>query len=221
MPRKPLISKVALVDQVTGLLQERILDGVYEPSERLNIDALSREFEVSSSPIREALTRLSAMGLVRTTSFAGFSVTPVPDRDWFEQLLTYRIVAEGWAARQLARRGTPEAIERMAASIVAMEGGTLRQRARCFIPLNRADAVFHESMLDACGNAIMAQSVRNLRPHLHHARLFGKVPQEIGPVIDEHRAILAAIERGNEDAAEAALEAHLRASWKRYDDWLA
>ena len=52
MVAKPLLARVALVDQVTALVTQRILDRVYAAGERLNIDALSREFGVSSSPIR-------------------------------------------------------------------------------------------------------------------------------------------------------------------------
>ena len=221
MSGKPTIARVALAEQVTSLLQERILDRVYQPGERLNIDALSRELEVSSSPIREALTRLSAMGFVIATSFSGFSVTPVPSREWFEQLLEYRILAEGWAASQLARRRTPEAIARMTDSLNAMQGERLGRHARDYMPANRADEAFHETMLDNCGNEILAQSVRNLRPHLHHARLFSKMPQNIAPVIQEHRAILNAIMAGDEVGASAALQSHLRASWQRYDGWVA
>jgi DNA-binding GntR family transcriptional regulator len=219
MPRRFRITRVVLADQVTALLQERILDRGYAPGEKLNIDALSREFEVSSSPIREALTRLSALGLVTASSFAGFSVTPVPDRAWFEQLRDYRIVAEGWAARQLARRRTPVAITRMEDSLFIMQGGTLGTKARNYMPVSRADEAFHGAMLDAAGNAILAHSVRTLRPHLHHARLFAQAPQDIEPLIIEHRAILGAIIAGDEDAAAAALETHLRASWQRYDGW--
>ena len=221
MARKLTISRVALADQVVQLLQERILDRVYAPGERLNIDALSRELDVSSSPLREALTRLSAEGLVTSSAFAGFSVAPVPTREWFEQLLVYRILAEGWAARQLARRRPPDAIERMTQSLQALERGTLGRRARDYIAANRADEAFHGAMLDASGNEILAQTVRNLHPHLHHARLFSKVLQDIAPVIEEHRSILAAITAGDEDAAVDALERHLRASWKRYDGWTA
>jgi DNA-binding GntR family transcriptional regulator len=219
MASKPLIARVALADQVMTLLLERILDRAYAPGERLNIDALSREFDVSSSPIREALTRLSGMGLVTSASFSGFSVTPVPTREWFEQLRDYRMLVEGWAVRQVTKRQPAAAIARMTDSLRSMEGETLGGQARDYIPANRADEVFHEAMLDACGNEILAQTVRNLRPHLHHARLFSCVPQNIEPLIEEHRAILDAIIAGDEEAAAAALEGHLRASWRRYDDW--
>lgn len=221
MLKKAIVTRVALTDQVTSILQERIFDRAYEPGEKLNIDALAREFDVSSSPIREALTRLSAMGLVTATSFAGFSVTPVPNRQWFEQLRDYRIVVEGWAARELARRQPAVPIARMTESLLAMEGETLGRHARDYIPVSREDEIFHEAMAEASGNDIMVQSLRNLRPHLQHARLYSHVPQNIDPLIAEHRAILDAVIAGDPDAAGAALEAHLIASWSRYDDWLA
>lgn len=221
MVQKAGISRVALADQVVQVLQERILDRVYEPGARLNIDALSRELQVSSSPIREALMRLAADGLVAASSFAGFSVAPVPSRDWFEQLLAYRVLAEGWAARQMARRRPDTAIERMRQSLAAMEGGRMGRKARDYLTANQADQAFHEAMLGGAGNEILARSVRDLHPHLHHARLFTRVPQDIAPVIAEHKAILAAIVEGDEEAAGAALERHLRASWHRYDGWTA
>lgn len=213
-----LFSRVALSDQVTQLILDRILDRVYEPGMRLNIDALSREFKLSSSPIREALMRLSALGLVTSSPFA---VAPVPTREWFEQLLTYRIVAEGWAARQVALKRPRDAIEKMTQALRAMERGALGQRGASdyFAANNKADETFHQAMLDGAGNEIMAQSIRNLHPHLHHARLFSEAPQDIVPVIEEHRNILTAIVAGDGDAAAAALEQHLRTSWTRYDAW--
>lgn len=214
-----VFSRVALSDQVMQLIQERILDGAYAPGERLNIDALTREFNVSSSPIREALTRLSALGLVTSSPFA---VAPVPTRQWFEHLRDYRILCEGWAARQVAKTRPADVIEKMAQSVRIMERGALGNRAsEYFAANNKADENFHNAMLEAAGNEILAQTVRGLHPHLHHARLFSEVPQFIDPVIEEHRLILSSIASGDPDAAGQAIERHLRASWKRYDDWAA
>lgn len=221
MTSKPVLARVALVDQVTALLMERILDRVYAPGEKLNIDALSREFEVSSSPIREALTRLSVLGLVASATFTGFSVAPEPSREWFEQLRDFRILNEGWAARQLARSRDPIAIARMRESIASMEHGPPRKSSPDYVGASRADELFHEAMLEASGNEILAQAVRSLHPHLHHARLFSRIPHDIAPMLDEHRAILDAILRGDEDAAQQAVEAHLQTSWRRYNGWHA
>jgi DNA-binding GntR family transcriptional regulator len=61
--RATKIGRVVLGDQVYEAIKERILDQAYAPGEKLNIDGLVREFEVSSTPIREALTGLSPRGL--------------------------------------------------------------------------------------------------------------------------------------------------------------
>ena len=110
----------------------------------------------------------------------------------------------------------------MTHSLRIMERGTLGSRAsEYFAANNKADEAFHGAMLEASGNEILAQTVKSLHPHLHHARLFSEVPQSVEPVLEEHRQILSAIVSGNEDAAAEALEKHLRGSWKRYDDWAA
>jgi DNA-binding GntR family transcriptional regulator len=217
--RKPVLARVVLVDQVTAVLMERILDRDYTPGEKLNIDALSREFEVSSSPIREALTRLSTLGLVAFASFTGFSVAPEPSREWFEQLRDFRILNEGWAARRLARSREPAAIARMRESIEAMEANPPRGQDRDYVGISRADENFHNAMLEAAGNEILSQAVKGLHPHLHHARLFSRIPHDIAPMLDEHRAIYDAIIRGDEDGAQAAVEVHLQMSWRRYGGW--
>lgn len=219
MPNKTTLSKIALTDQVTDLIQERILDRVYQPGERLNIDALCREFEVSSSPIREALTRLVGAGLTVSVSFSGFSVSPLPSRAWFEQLRDYRVLTESWAARSLAKLRTPSALARMADTLRDMDGETIGHNARDYMSVSRADEAFHDAILDACGNDVLAQGVRSLRPHLQHARLFSQVPQDIAPMLQEHRALLQAINAGDEDGAAAAMQHHLIASWQRYDVW--
>ena len=221
MSGKPLLARVALVDQVTSLLTQRILDRVYAPAEKLNIDALARELEVSSSPIREALTRLSAIGLVASASFTGFSVAPEPTHEWFEQLRDFRILNEGWAARRLARTRDAELIARMRASIEAMASAMPHGKANDYVGACRMDEAFHEALLQGGGNEIIVKAVRNLHPHLHHTRLFNQVPHDIRPVLDEHRAIVDAIERGDEEAAHAAVEAHLAVSWRRYCDGLS
>lgn len=220
MSQRTGILRVALADQVFQHIQERILDRVLAPGQRLNIDALARELGVSSSPIREALTRLAAEGLVVASTFTGFMVAPVPARAWFEQLLAFRIVNEGFAAMEMARLRPKAAIEQMRQALRASERGRMGRHARDYLDANRADKAFHEAMLDGAGNELMARSVRSLHPHLHHARLFSKVPQEIAPTLAEHEAILNAIIDGRGEAARAALEHHLQASWQRYDGWV-
>ena len=58
-----------LLEQVYELLKEQIIDRVYGPGDKLNIDAIAREMKVSSTPVREALARLVAEGLVAAVPY--------------------------------------------------------------------------------------------------------------------------------------------------------
>jgi DNA-binding GntR family transcriptional regulator len=221
MSRSPKIVRPALADKVHALLLERILDQHYMPGARLNIDALSRELALSASPVREALTRLAGEGLVTLSSFSGFSVTPMPTREWFEQLLEYRVIVEGWAARRAARLRPAAAIDAMAKSLDILRAGSHGLRPRDYPGANRADEAFHGAMLSAAGNDVLHKTVQELRPHLHYARLLGRGQQDVDLVIYEHLNILDAIKKGDEDAACVAVETHLRTSWRRYEANLA
>lgn len=66
-----------LAERAYRALRQAIVRGEFEPGARLRVDELSRRFAVSSSPLREALNRLSEQGLVRTLENRGFRVAPL------------------------------------------------------------------------------------------------------------------------------------------------
>ena len=209
------ISRRVLADQVHEILTERILDQVYRPGERLNIDAIARELGVSSSPVREALTRLTAEGLVTSSSFIGFAVAPMPDDAWFDELYDYRELVETWAARIVASKRPAAVLADLEAAVSALEQGTYGASFRNYRSAHDADEAFHRTLIEASGNRVVAKTFRELNPHLHHARLYLSRPQNSGLVAAEHRAILDAIKSGAPDAAAEAMQTHLRLSRTR------
>ena len=96
------------------------MDRELEPGARLNIDALARELGVSSSPLREALAALAARGLVRNEAFLGFSVAPMPDRDFLRDMFDTRLRIEPWLAARAAARIGPGQLDRLRAALDAM-----------------------------------------------------------------------------------------------------
>lgn len=209
------ISRRVLADQVHEILTERILDRVYQPGERLNIDALARELGVSSSPVREALTRLTAEGLVSSSSFIGFAVAPMPDGAWFDELYDYRELVETWAVRIVATLRPSAVLANLNAAVAALEQGTYGSSFRDYRTAHDADEAFHRILIEAAGNRVVAKTYRELNPHLHHARLYMSRPQDVALVVAEHRAILEAIDKGDADAAAAAMLSHLKLSRAR------
>ncbi len=209
------ISRRVLADQVHEILTERILDRIYRPEERLNIDRIARELGVSSSPVREALSRLTAEGLVISSSFIGFAVAPMPDAAWFEELYDYRELVETWAVRIIAGLQRNDVIAALHAAIVRLEEGSYGPAFREYCSAHGADEAFHQIMIEATGNRLVARTYRELNPHLQHARLYLSRPQDVSLVATEHRAILHAIEKGDGDAAAAAMRSHLKNSRAR------
>jgi DNA-binding GntR family transcriptional regulator len=68
--------RTTLTDDVYAAVQALIMDHVIPPDERVNIDALARRLDVSPTPVREALARLEADGLVSKRPLAGYTTTP-------------------------------------------------------------------------------------------------------------------------------------------------
>lgn len=88
------------VDRLRG----DILDGTLQPTERLRIQALSERYDIGTTAIREALSRLVADGLVDSEDQRGFCVTPVSREDLIDLTQT-RVEAEGAALRLSVERG--------------------------------------------------------------------------------------------------------------------
>jgi DNA-binding GntR family transcriptional regulator len=210
------IERVVLGDQVYEAIKERILDQAYAPAEKLNVDRLVRELEVSSTPIREALTRLVAEGLVTAEPFIGFAIAPLPDRAYYEDVYGFRSMIEPWAAAEAARRRPgPDAIKALRDGLAIMMAHSPSREYRSHRSFIEADDGFHRMILRAAGNQVALKSYDDLRFHLHLSRLFLTREQDVGAAHLEHLAIVDAIEAGDAGAAEIAMRRHLEGSYER------
>src|ERR1700742_5267583 len=95
-PRRSAGNVMTKQERVYQAVRERILSGVYGPGYRVVIDALAEEFEVSALPVREAIRRVEAEGLVIYRANAGAQVAPA-DPGAFDEELTVLAILEGYA----------------------------------------------------------------------------------------------------------------------------
>ncbi|WP_291295462.1 GntR family transcriptional regulator [Elioraea sp.] len=209
------LTRVGLAQQVRARLLERIMDRDLAPGARLNIDALAREMGVSSSPLREALSALAARGLVRNEAFLGFSVAPMPDPGFLHAMFDTRLRLEPWLAAQAALRIGHAQLEQLRCALAAMtpearHGPWQRHHAHA-----AADESFHATIAEASGNAPARQALAALNAQIHVSRLYLTAQTGAEETAGEHRRLLAALEAGDEAAAEAAMTAHLQGSRKR------
>ncbi len=204
-----------LTDDVYEAIKGRVMDGTLAPGERVTIDALARDLEVSPTPIREALARLESDGLVRKRPMAGYTTAPVLDRAGFEHLFELRLLLEVPAAELAARRCGPADARRLVeaarwpAEPVDTSGYT------GYGPFTAHDARFHELLTELSGNPMLADAFARLHAHLHlHRRYLPEAPD--GPTGTEHARIAAAVAAGDPAAAGAAVRDHLARSRVRH-----
>ncbi|XVV08886.1 GntR family transcriptional regulator [Actinoplanes sp. CA-131856] len=209
----PRLKRSTLGDDVYDTLRSAVLEHVMKPGDRVNIDALARDLEVSPTPVREALARLESEGLVRKRPLAGYTVSPLLTRAEFNDMFDMRLLLECAAARWAASRATPE--QRSTLTVEAartIEGGDERQWHAAFTAL---DAHLHDLIAEASGSPLLRETITRLHSHLHlHRRYFPYAQTAV--TNDEHQLIAAAIERSDPDAAEQAMRIHLTRARERH-----
>jgi DNA-binding GntR family transcriptional regulator len=190
------------------LLRSAIIDGRFQPGERVTEASVAALLGISRTPVREALARLTKDGLLRNTRGVGIEV--VDPRDEFLDIYYIREVIEGCAARLAAMRATPqeaEAIVALAKASYEADPADVETRAR----LNRE---FHLRIADAGHAPRLERLVRDYRdlfasPHI--LKLYSST--ETRKAVDDHRRIASAIAAGDGDAAETAMREHLRRAY--------
>jgi len=189
---------------------ELIMDGHVEPGDALSIDALAREFEVSSSPIREALARLEHTGLVRRYALRGYRVAPPLRSDELSELIDAREVIEPAVVQAACLARTDELIEALRHTIAQMEQAPRGEDFASYRPYVEADQRFHRLIVEAANNRFLAGAYDTIGSHVQRFRLFAKSGvTDAEDAIAEHRAIADAIAAGNADAAVGAMLTHL------------
>jgi GntR family transcriptional regulator, transcriptional repressor for pyruvate dehydrogenase complex len=209
---------------VVNQLEELIFQN-FEPGGRLpSENDLAKQLGVSRLTLREATRSLQARGLVTITKgrrpivshptsgpvqeFFAYAIRRDPRRllDLLEVRRALEVHAANLAATR-ARRGSLAAME-SAIDAMRLAGGVSSA-------FNEADIRFHECLAEATGNQILIFLVEALAEPLRESRIRsfeGHLAQGLGveAVIDQHRAILAAIERHNGEEAASAMKAHLQ-----------
>jgi DNA-binding GntR family transcriptional regulator len=209
--KKRGIKRLGLSDLVHEKLKELILDQKLGPGTYLNIDKLCRELKVSSSPLREALARLSAERLVHFEPFIGFTVAEMPDLKYYTDLMEVRLLLECQAAQVGASQNRSTLIANMEQALRNMEkvsSGSLYKEYRVF---NIWDARFHQALVESSGNVPLMEAYASLHVHLHIARLYVLTEGfDATAAVGYHRSILEAYKAGDAQRAEAAVRDHLK-----------
>ncbi|GEK79750.1 GntR family transcriptional regulator [Agrococcus baldri] len=201
-----------IADQMYGVLLHQFMSGERGAGESLNIGALSRELDVSQTPLREALARLEYTGLVQREALRGYRVAPVMTRAEVEQLKEARLVLEPRLARDAALRVTPGFLSALRESMTEFErsADAADMETEGFDMYWRSDNTFHTLIAEQSGNQFLALAYAALSGQIQRFRLFSKFGRTgARHAAPEHRRIFDAIEAGDADAAAEAMRLHV------------
>lgn len=204
-----LETKRPIADYIYTEILEDLIDGRLEPGARLTIDGLSREMEVSPTPIREALTRLEATGLVIRVAQRGYHVAPLLTPSELIRLMDARLAIEPMNALLACERATDVLVEDLRRSVQALRAH--RDDRTKSGGYWEADEGFHETIARWADNQFLYRAYTSLGGQAQRFRLFGdSAVTDADHAINEHEAIVAAIDAGDPAAARLAMEAHIQ-----------
>jgi len=198
----------SVVDHVYTALRERILSGDLPRASKLRQVSLAEEMGVSRTPLREALRRLAAEGLVDFSPNRGATVSELDFGD-MRHAWAARVALEPGAARLAAERRDPDGIAAMREAIADQRSAD-GERGQSF----SANRAFHLALAAASGNPHLTRFAEMLWvPRIGVPIYAAQAAEPAGPSAwaDEHERIADAIERGDADAAERLTRAHVAA----------
>ena len=205
-------------ERVYSAIRERILSGAYGPGYRVVIDALAAEFGVSALPVREAIRRLEAEGLVIFRPNAGAHVAPA-DPGLFDEEMTVLAVLEGYATALAATQLGKAEIRRLTEITESMVEAIERLDPLTFGRLNQE---FHAVIYEHCPNAALVDLLRDVARRLDAIRrtVFVQIPYRGAESVAEHRKLIELIVAGAPFAKiEATARAHKLSTVESFRAW--
>jgi len=231
--------RTVLSDETYNRVRDMLLAHEIAPGERINIDALARELDVSQTPVREALARLESDDLVIKEPLRGYQATALLTASELQDLFQFRGIIEPWAAMTAARKITDDGRSRLAAELdtgKAAEGLNIED---AYAAMSEHDARFHALVAELSGSEFVREAYVRTHCHLHLFRLYTvlktwkgedrKDAAVIGELFElyyqpksgflaftEHQAITDAISAGDEQTASTRMLDHIHNSLERF-----
>jgi DNA-binding GntR family transcriptional regulator len=199
-----VLQRESMSDRIKQYLLERIVDGTYQPGERLIELQIAKELNTSQAPVREALRELEAMRLVECEAYRGTRVREISTRELRESYQV-RGELEAFAARISAPNFQLDATRLLEVHqdfIAAVE-----DKAKDFSKFSRINSEFHRLIVETANNTVLLRvwdslgfetNLRAVKPQLFDST----------KVVQEHQHIIDALVAGDGEKAGELLRQH-------------
>ena len=214
------IHRQGAAEQVARRLLSLVQSGTLRAGDQLPAEReLATNLGVSRPVVREALRGLSILGVLRVRPGGGAFISPLEaadllaplqffislDRYPLDALFDARTLIEGGIAARAAQRATPAQIAQLREMVSSQ-----RQLIEDAAGFRASDRQFHQMLMDAAGNPFLTRVALGLNAlGMDFRPAASERPDVLQGSVEDHGQILAAIERGEPEQAQAAMEEHM------------
>lgn len=197
--------KLSLTETAYQALRTRVLSGELRPSAEFSESELAEQLLMSKTPVREALGRLVAEGLIEAFPRRGYRVTPVTVKD-INDLFAIRAMTEGTAASMAAMNLTPSDLDRLEMLADARYDPSQGESVQSFVKANRD---FHMAIAEGANNPRLLAMVAAYLDECTRLFYLGALSRDVNPeTSDDHRRIVDVLRLRDPEQARAAMVEH-------------
>lgn len=198
----------SLTDRIYDLMREQIVSFELAPFDPVSDKRIAERLGVSRTPVREALVRLAAQRLVDIFPQRGTVVAPMRRTDLERSQFTREALEIALVRRVAELEDRTDLVRNLRAEIALQETfAGLDDDARLYA----SDEDFHRLIATYAGLPGIWDDIQRSKVHMDRARhLTIAMEQDVSPIIEQHRAIVDAIEHGDKAAAADTMRVHLR-----------
>lgn len=207
---------MSMSDDVHAELRHRLIAGQFSPGEKIREEHIAAELSVSRTPVRAAIQRLVAEGLLEAAPTRGAIVSPWGDSD-IEEVFQLRFLTEGLAAEWAASRITDDALDEMK-RLNRDIATAVREKPKAYLEaVQEKNFRLHLTIYEACGSARLRTFGLSLLEYpLTRGGFFLYSDEDALSSVRQHEEIIRAMEARNGTWARAAIVGHLSAALERF-----
>lgn len=198
-------------ENIYNLIKQKIFSWDLKPGQRINLSKLAKELNVSTIPVREALSRLQESKLVQLIPNRGYLVNDVIDTESMKKMAEFRLILELEALKIIIREDKKHILNQLTITNENAKAIRIENMKSDIRHFNDLDNEFHKELIYASDNPYIIQSYESLYCHLHIARFYrlrGSVDQY--EATQEHDGIINAIHTRDLEMALKYMTIHIQ-----------
>lgn len=203
-------------EQIYNLIKEQIFSWELEPGQKLNLSQMAKQMNVSTIPVREALSRLQDSKLVLLVPNKGYQVSNIIDEISMKKMAEFRLMLELEALKIVIRNNNLSFIDKLEKLNESAKSIDLNNNYSNILAFNNYDNQFHLEIMYASENPFLIESYERLYCHLHIARFYyqrGSVDQK--EATSEHDVLIESLKTRDMEMALDCIKGHISQGYLR------